>query len=64
MEEKVEEEENYGYVVFKCLNWESPTPSPASECASPSPGTKWGVYTRLRVRGRASPNSDDWGKSF
>ncbi len=30
MEETVEEE-NYGYVAFKCLNWDSPTPSPASE---------------------------------
>jgi hypothetical protein len=33
-------------------NWDSPTPSLASECAPP-PGTKWGGegHTRLRVRG-------------
>jgi hypothetical protein len=41
-------------------NWDSPTPSLASECA-PLPGTKG--HTRLRMRGCGSPNSDDWRKS-
>ncbi len=35
-------------------NWDSPTPSVASECAPP-PGTKEGVHTRLRVRGWGIP---------
>ncbi len=33
-----------------------------SECA-PTPGTKGGGHTRLRVSGWGSPNSDDWRKS-
>jgi hypothetical protein len=43
-------------------NWDSPTPSLASECA-PTPGTKGGGHTRLWVRGWGSPNSDDWRKA-
>ncbi len=42
-------------------NWDSPTPSLASECA-PSPEQKGGGHTRLRVSGWGSPNSDDWKK--
>ncbi len=51
--------------VPQCLsprpNWDSPTPSPASDCASPR-NQRGGVrgHTRLRVRGWGSPNSDDW----
>jgi hypothetical protein len=41
--------------VRECMtsrpNWDSPTPSPASEWMSPSPGTKKGGHTRLRVSG-------------
>jgi hypothetical protein len=37
-------------------------PSLVSECA-PSPGTKGGGDTRLRVRGWGSSNSDDFRKS-
>ncbi len=38
-------------------NWDSPNPSPASECAPP-PGLKGGGgHTRLRLRGQGSPNS-------
>ncbi len=44
-------------------NWDSPTPSLASECA-PSPRTKGKGHTRQGVRGSGSPNSDDWRKSF
>ncbi len=42
-------------------NWDSPTPSLATECGPP-PGTKRGEDSRLRVRGWGSPNSDDWRK--
>ncbi len=42
-------------------NWDSPTPSPASECA-PSPRTKGWGHTRLRARGWGSSISDDWKK--
>jgi hypothetical protein len=62
-EHKVHE---YIYRVPQCMspcrNWDSPTPSLASECA-PSPGTKGG-HTRLRVRGWGSPKSDDWRNSL
>ncbi len=44
-------------------NWDSPNPTPASECALP-PGPKGGAHTRLRVRGWGSPNSNDWRKSL
>jgi hypothetical protein len=48
-------------------NWDSPNPSPSSEC-DPSPWTKgWmggGGITRLRVGGLGCPNSDDWRKSI
>ncbi len=44
-------------------NWDSPTPSLASECA-PSPRTKGRGHTRLRAMGWGSPNSDDWRKSL
>ncbi len=43
-------------------NWDSPTPSLASECAPP-PGSRGG-HARLRVGGWGSPNSDDWRKSL
>ncbi len=41
-----------------------PPPLPQRVC--PSPGTKGGevLHTRLRVRGRGSPNSNDWRKSL
>jgi hypothetical protein len=47
-------------------NWDSPTPSLASECDPPpaEPGTGGGGHTRLRVRGWGSPNADDWRKSL
>ncbi len=44
-------------------NWDSPTPSLVSECASP-PGIKGGGHTRMRVRGWGSPNFNDWRKSL
>jgi hypothetical protein len=55
------------YRVTKCMsprrNWDSPTPSHASECA-PSPGTGGGGRgTRLRLRGWGSSNSDEWRKA-
>jgi hypothetical protein len=58
----------YIYRVPQCMsprrNWDSPTPSLASECAPP-PGTKeGGGHTRLLVRGWSSPNSDDWRKGL
>jgi hypothetical protein len=45
-------------------NWDSPSPSPASECALPPVPKGGGGHTRPRLRGWASPNSDDWRKSF
>jgi hypothetical protein len=42
-------------------NWDSPTPSLASEYAPP-PEQKGGGHTRLRVWGWGSPNSDDHGE--
>jgi hypothetical protein len=58
---------SYLYRVPQCMsprgNWDSPTPSLASECAPP-PRTKGGRHTRLRVRGWGSSNSDDWRKSL
>jgi hypothetical protein len=46
-------------------NWDSPNPSPASECALPprTKGCREG-YTRLQLREWGSPNSDDWRKSL
>ena len=44
-------------------NWDSPNPSPASECALP-PGPTGGEHTRLRLRGWGRPNCDDWRKSL
>jgi hypothetical protein len=42
-----------------------PTPlSPASVPLPPEPGRGGGRYTRLRVRGWGSPNSDDGRKSL
>ncbi len=53
----------YIYRVPQCmsprLNWDSPTPSPPSECAPP----RVSHNTRLRVRGWESPNCDNVGKS-
>jgi hypothetical protein len=37
-------------------NWDSPTPSPAGECASPR---FWGGHTRWRERGWEGLNSDE-----
>jgi hypothetical protein len=46
-----------------CWNWNSPTPSLASESAPP-PGTKgWGAHSPAG-KGLGSPNSDDWRKSL
>jgi hypothetical protein len=39
-------------------NWDSPTPSPAGECA-PSPWSGGRGHIRWRVRGWESPNSDE-----
>ncbi len=49
--------------------WDSPNPSPASECALPLPrvGSMGGEavrHTRLRLKGWGSPNSDDRRKSL
>jgi hypothetical protein len=46
-------------------NWNSPTPSLASDCAPP-PGIKGGArgHTREGVRGWVSPNTNDWRKSL
>jgi hypothetical protein len=53
------------YRVSQCMsprrNWDSPTPSLASECAPP-PGTKGrGAHSPA---GWGSPNSDDWRNSL
>ncbi len=57
----------YLYRVPQCMsprrNWDSPTPSLASECP-PTPNQRGGTHTRLRARGWGSPNSDDWRKSL
>jgi hypothetical protein len=45
------------YVPLVGWVWDSPTPSPASECAPPPEPKGGGVHTRLRVRGWGSPNS-------
>jgi hypothetical protein len=45
-------------------NWDSPSPSPAGECAPPPPLYPGGGYTRLRVRGCGSPNSNDGRKGL
>jgi hypothetical protein len=44
-------------------NWDSPDPSPVSECAFP-PGPKGGGAHCLRLKGWGSSNSDDWRKSL
>jgi hypothetical protein len=51
--------------MYPRRNWDSPTPSLASECAPP-PGIKGGGggHTRQRVRGWGSPNSNDLKKSL
>jgi hypothetical protein len=36
-------------------NWDSPNPSPASECALLPPEPKGGEHTRLRVKGGGVP---------
>jgi hypothetical protein len=59
----------YTYRVPKCmsplLNWDSPTPSLASECVLP-PGTNGGEggAHSPAMGGWGSPNSDDWRKSL
>jgi hypothetical protein len=54
---------NYPQCMSPRRNWDSPTPSLASECA-PIPGTKrWGAHSPVQV-GVGSPNSDDWRKSL
>ncbi len=45
-------------------NWDSPNPSPASECALPPDQMVVEGHTRLRLRGWGSSNSDDWRKSL
>jgi hypothetical protein len=45
-------------------NWDSPTPYPQASVPLPPPEPKGGEHTRLPVRGRGSPNSDDWRKSL
>ncbi len=57
------------YRVPQCMsprwNWDSPTPSLASElCPSPPEPKMGGGHIRLRVRGWGSPNSDEWRKSL
>jgi hypothetical protein len=44
-------------------NWDSPTPSLASECATPPRAKRGRGHIRLRARGWERPNSD-WRKSL
>jgi hypothetical protein len=45
-------------------NWDSPNPSPASECAPPHPWTKgWGAHSPAGG-GWGSSNSEDWEKKL
>jgi hypothetical protein len=44
-------------------NWDTPNPSPASECVFPLDQRVEGGHTRLRLKGWESLNSDDWRKS-
>jgi hypothetical protein len=57
----------YIYRVPQCMsprrNWDSPTPSLASECAPP-PQAKGGRAHSPAGEGWGSPNSDDWRKSL
>ncbi len=50
--------------MFPRRNWDSPTPSPVSECAPQSWQKGGGGQARLRVRGWGRPNSNDWRKSL
>jgi hypothetical protein len=50
--------------MFPRRNWDSPTPSPPSECVPPPRNQGGGAHTRLRVRRWRSPNSDDWRKKL
>ncbi len=46
--------------MFPRRNWDSPNPSPASECALPPPRTKgWGALSPA-AKGVGDPNSDAW----
>jgi hypothetical protein len=47
---------------FSRLNWDSPTPSPAGECAPPPLVPEEGAHTRLRER-EGGPNSDEGSNS-
>jgi hypothetical protein len=47
--------------MFPRRKWDSPNPSLASECALPPRTGGRGAHS---VRGRGSPNSDDWRKSL
>ncbi len=51
------------YSMSPRWNWDSPTPSLASECALP-PEPKGGGAHLLVGGGWGSPNSDDWRKSL
>jgi hypothetical protein len=57
----------YIYRVPQCMstrwNWDSPTPSLASECALPPRTKGWGGHSPA-AKGWGSPNSVDWGKSL
>jgi hypothetical protein len=61
---QVNPQSTYIYRVPQCMsprrNWDSPTPSLVSECASPPETKGGGEHTRLQVRGWGSPNSDDF----
>jgi hypothetical protein len=60
-----EPQSTYIHRVTQCMsprrNWDSPTPSLASEGAPP-PGTKGGTFSPAG-EGLGSPNSDDWRKA-
>jgi hypothetical protein len=45
-------------------NWDSPTPSLASECAPPLGSKGGGARSPAGGGGGGSPNSDDWRKSL
>ncbi len=46
-------------------SWGPPPPLPLASVSPPQePGEGGGVHTRLRVKGRGSPDSEDWRKSL
>ncbi len=46
-------------LFFSRRNWDSPTPSPAGECAPPPPMVLGGAAHSLARRGWKNPNSDE-----